>query len=519
MMVHLPACVNKVINFVIRWIDVGFMFYLFVCLTNYRIYFSCIKHYPDSKAPWWNWPLYNDWSIDGRMPNYEENVQATEDNHLYPIETTALSNKENLKEIFDQKVLEKKLILLDDPAMQVFIEGNESGVFFDTEKCGNCEVSYNTSRRSEAAAVIYHFSGMRKKQPMRPRSSTNQLYVWMNQESPQTMYNNDIGHLKYFDKEFNMTMTYRRDSDVYFPYSTLWEVNEAIQKNQQLENVDLLLASKTKLIAWAAGNCMYTKGAGFRLQMMLQLLEAGLPVEIFGSCLGHRLPGGWTDLPEALSEYKFYFSLENSYHCRDYMTEKIWWNALRSGVVPVIWGPLRSDVETLLPTGSFIFVEDYSSPEALVKHILYLERHTSEYLKYFQWRNQPPATLQRKGGDILNYDVTGFCQLCYMLHHDDAVEKETGKRPTRIVNSLFDWWFIEETKECLAPRRFSEIVHAIVTKLLIHNEYYYKFLTYHRFYTVLFLLLLFVLGWRRYKKFKRSSPNQHAVSRDFKRTV
>nr|XP_018667425.1 alpha-(1,3)-fucosyltransferase 6 [Ciona intestinalis]XP_026690257.1 alpha-(1,3)-fucosyltransferase 6 [Ciona intestinalis] len=518
-MVHLPACFNKVLNFVIRWFDVWFMIYLFVYLANYRIYFSSIKHYPDNKTPWWKWPQYNDWSIDGRMPNYEENVQATKDDRLYPMETTALSNKEKLKEIVDQKVLEKKFILLDDPAIQAFIGGNESGMFLDTEKCGNCEVNYNTSRRSEAAAVVYHFSGMRKKQPMRPRSSTNQLYVWTNQESPQTMYNNDIGHLKYFDKEFNMTMTYRRDSDVYFPYSTLWEVNQAIQKNQQLKNVDLLLASKTKLIAWAAGNCMYTKGAGFRLQMMLQLLEAGLPVEIFGGCLGHRLPGGWTDLPEVLSEYKFYFSLENSYHCRDYMTEKIWWNALRSGVVPVIWGPLRSDVETLLPVGSFIFVEDYSSPKALVKHILYLERHTSEYIKYFQWRNQPPPTLKRKRGDILNYDVTGFCQLCYMLHHDDAVEKETGRRPTRIVNSLFDWWFLEETKECLAPRRFSEIVHAIVTKMLIHKEYYYKFLTYQRFYTVLFVLLLFVLGWRRYKKFKRSSPNQHVVSRDFKRTV
>ena len=36
-----------------------------------------------------------------------------------------------------------------------------------------------------------------------------------------------------------------------------------------------------------------------------------------------------------LDDYKFFLSFENS-RCREYMTEKLWWNAYGKGAVPVV---------------------------------------------------------------------------------------------------------------------------------------------------------------------------------------
>ena len=237
--------------------------------------------------------------------------------------------------------------------------------------------------------------------------------------------------------------------------------------------------------------------------MMLRILNAGLSVDVYGSCLYRSLPGSWMDIISHLKPYKFYFSFENALHCRDYLTEKVWWNALSAGVVPVIWGPMRKDVEELLPAGSFIFVEDFKSVKELVDYLLYLDKNDVRYLRYFEWRFDKPkvdiAGRKKNGFSDLNLKVTGMCQLCHMLHADDQQQRQYGTRPQRIVKSIYKWWYLNETKTCLSPYPRHEKGKGRIYFWLLFNEVWFSTLTYFQFYTFVYSSLVIALIIRRYK--------------------
>uniref|UniRef100_H2YU20 Fucosyltransferase n=1 Tax=Ciona savignyi TaxID=51511 RepID=H2YU20_CIOSA len=90
---------------------------------------------------------------------------------------------------------------------------------------------------------------------------------------------------------------------------------------------------------------------------------------------------------ETLGKYKFYFSFENSIHCKGYITEKLWLNALYSGAVPIIFGPHPRDVAAVLPPKSYIHVEDFTNPAELVKYVKYLDKNVTAYAEYLKWRS------------------------------------------------------------------------------------------------------------------------------------
>ena len=84
--------------------------------------------------------------------------------------------------------------------------------------------------------------------------------------------------------------------------------------------------------------------------------------------------------------YKFYLSFENSYHCKDYMSEKLWRNALYSGSVLITLGAKREDVAAVLPPKSYLHVDDFKSPEDLVKYMRFLDKNITAYAEYLNWR-------------------------------------------------------------------------------------------------------------------------------------
>ena len=48
-----------------------------------------------------------------------------------------------------------------------------------------------------------------------------------------------------------------------------------------------------------------------------------------------------------ISTYKFYLAFENSIHCTDYISEKFWRNSLKTGAVPVVFGPHKESILTM----------------------------------------------------------------------------------------------------------------------------------------------------------------------------
>ncbi|KAM7325884.1 hypothetical protein ACRRTK_014362 [Alexandromys fortis] len=160
------------------------------------------------------------------------------------------------------------------------------------------------------------------------------------------------------------------DSDIFTPYGWLepWpEPPGQIQVN---------LSAKTDLVAWAVSN-WNSKSA--RVQYY-ENLKSHLRVDVYGR--GHKpLPQG--NMTETLARYKFYLAFENSLH-PDYITEKLWRNALEAWAVPVVLGPSRKNYERFLPPDAFIHVDDFKSPGDLARYLQELDRDSLSYQRYFR---------------------------------------------------------------------------------------------------------------------------------------
>lgn len=111
-------------------------------------------------------------------------------------------------------------------------------------------------------------------------------------------------------------------------------------------------------------------------------MKLGLPLDGYGGCFG-RKPDMKT-LPQLIEKYKFYFSYENANHCKDYITEKLFERALKNNALPVVWGATKEDYAAIAPPGSYIFAEDFETPQKLIDYLRFLDQNDEEYLKYFK---------------------------------------------------------------------------------------------------------------------------------------
>ncbi|EHB18772.1 Alpha-(1,3)-fucosyltransferase [Heterocephalus glaber] len=255
----------------------------------------------------------------------------------------------------------------------------------------HCHITANRSVYPGADAVIVHHRevsyGPKTKLPPSPRPP-GQRWVWFSMESPS-----HCSQLRALDGYFNLTMSYRSDSDIFTPYGWL-EPREG-----HPTALPVNLSAKTRLVAWAVSNW---KENSARVRYYNQL-RAHLRVDVYGS---RHLPLPHKAMQEHLARYKFYLAFENSQH-PDYITEKLWKNALQAPAVPVVLGPSRSNYERFLPPDAFIHVDDFPSPQALAQHLLALDKDDARYLSYFRWRE----TL-RVGTSSW---ALAFCKACWRL--------------------------------------------------------------------------------------------------------
>lgn len=272
----------------------------------------------------------------------------------------------------------------------------------------DCKFTANRSEYQRADAVIVHHRDVsaqpRKQLPQSPRPA-GQRWVWFSLESPSHCRN-----MQALDGYFNLTMSYRSDSDIFTPYGWLepWPDAPAV-----VEQVNL--SAKTELVAWAVSNWR-PKSARVKYY---QELRDHLSVHVFG--IGHQsLPRA--SMMETLSRYKFYLAFENSQH-PDYITEKVWNNALLAGAVPVVLGPSRSNYERFLPADAFIHVDDFASPKELAQHLQALDRDPARYLSYFRWRET-----MRPGIGSWALD---FCKACWHLQQESRYQ---------VVPSIAAWF-------------------------------------------------------------------------------
>lgn len=124
------------------------------------------------------------------------------------------------------------------------------------------------------------------------------------------------------------------------------------------------------------------------------------------------------------ADYKFYLAFENS-NCVDYITEKLYENALQYSVLPIVMGARPEDYTKFAPNHSYIHVEEFASPKELAKYLHELDRNDELYNSYFRWRGT---------GFVEFTPKQYFCELCAMLHDNETMSA------TKWYPDYDAWW-------------------------------------------------------------------------------
>uniref|UniRef100_A0A2P2I3P5 Fucosyltransferase n=1 Tax=Hirondellea gigas TaxID=1518452 RepID=A0A2P2I3P5_9CRUS len=292
------------------------------------------------------------------------------------------------------------------------------------EECSvsNCKITSEDNKISEADAVLFHLhrmSGPPRDVPRKP----NQLWVWMSDESPHHVFMAAKDRkLSHYNGYFNWSMSYRMDADVPVPYGR----TVPLPKDQYLDSVPDYYKDKKKDIAILGSNC-YSLNKRYEY---IKEMQKYIPVDIYGRCGPLKCPGHFRSDCPLLNEYKFYLAFENS-NCDDYVTEKVWWNALGKGAVPVVMGTTKRNYKQILPPNSFIHAADFQGPQQLALHLKQVLSDPVQYAGYHAWRREYRVVNEH---GYFQSPVYHFCRLCEALNYNHR----TTSPPTADLENYFD---------------------------------------------------------------------------------
>ncbi|KFD65659.1 hypothetical protein M514_05866, partial [Trichuris suis] len=260
----------------------------------------------------------------------------------------------------------------------------------------NCRASHDSKDIAKANAILF-----RAEPPRMVSRTPDQILIFSSLEAPPHVYQS------IYDSSVNWTATYRRDSDIVTPYGKL------VRKSKNTRTfIDFDM--KTHLAAWFVSNCHTSGGREDYVEALRQYMK----VDQYGSCNEKNCPKSDPNCWNLLKKYKFYFAFENC-RCRDYITEKLFENALRYDVVPVVLGPPKWQYDQVLPPNSFIHVEDFASPKDLANYLKELANNDTAYRLFFDWKNSYTLV-----------DTSFWCRLCAMLNEPRA----------KVYENLQNWW-------------------------------------------------------------------------------
>lgn len=197
--------------------------------------------------------------------------------------------------------------------------------------------------------ILFDIIELRDKYMQLPKHrSEQQQYVFVSREPP-SLY--DLPNV--FDDIFNLTWTYKLNSDVTLTYLVIKnKVGTVIgpKRNIKWMNINdmkpiskknkLKLQYKQKAAAWFVSHCNAPSGRQHYVQDLLQteLNKYQLKVDVFGKCGDQEecLKEGELCYDMLKSDYYFYLAFENSI-CEDYVTEKVL-TATKHFTVPIVLG-------------------------------------------------------------------------------------------------------------------------------------------------------------------------------------
>lgn len=307
--------------------------------------------------------------------------------------------------------------------------------YFRDEHCPvtNCVLTNNKDFQPAIEifdAIVFHVAEhFPFLQPVPKRRNTEQQYVFALMEPP--------GETKHVLSDeggfYNLTMTYRLDSDIFWPYmffedietgqivapsaSPTWRTVESMESSTVIDDqLSGLIAGKKKFAAWFVSHCETLSNR----EGLTRSLQKYVNVDVFGACGTLKCPHNSSKCDRMIdTDYKFYLAFENSL-CLDYVTEKFY-NALSRQVVSVVFG--GADYTKIAPPHSYIDAEKFKTVKELADYLIYLDKHPKEYARYFWWRQFYRLTYR-----------SPFCDLCSKLNAPAATEK------VQFYRDIENWW-------------------------------------------------------------------------------
>ena len=148
---------------------------------------------------------------------------------------------------------------------------------------GDLELTYDKQRFEESDLVVFHARNMPSVDHLRTllkNMSTSQRWVYAVWESPFATPNPAP-----LNELFNLTWTYRTDSDFWSPYGSYEELSKK-EKMNKINSIPDYSQGKTELVVWMVGNCRAQPRMAFA-----ETLKKYIKVDVFGRCsrnLGNR---------------------------------------------------------------------------------------------------------------------------------------------------------------------------------------------------------------------------------------
>ena len=288
----------------------------------------------------------------------------------------------------------------------------------DFSKCEcSCEVDFFIFNDTEklydpfgADAVLFQINKLKTiNHP--PLKREGQVFVAVERE-PTSVRGIQEEHFEYV---INWTMTFRRDSDIYYPYGRIVKK----QGKKPTKNYSRIYKKKKKAIIWFVSHCKTRS----RREVYANDLGKYIDIDIVGKCGRDICPKGSKDCVERLEEkYFFRFNLENAY-LTDYVTEKLFDNFPKN-IVQIVGG--SADYDNLVPNKTVIDVNKFDTTEDLATYLKLLMSSEELYTEYLRTKDNYHVESY--------WDVSqrSYCELCSMLHDSD--------RYKNLYYSIRDWF-------------------------------------------------------------------------------
>jgi len=276
------------------------------------------------------------------------------------------------------------------------------------------EFSIDRSRYSEADAVVFHLpewpfrGGLSGTTNKAPEKRPQQLWIgWSMECEEHYPFMKDPGFMSAFD----LTMTYRRNSDIPLnyvdPFGDAAGMIEQLRRPAPCHRQSPLLASFISSPYDRSGRRAY-----------LQELARYLAIDSYGAFMQNRKVdpdfGRLTKLA-TIAGYKFTIAFENAC-AEDYVTEKLF-DPLLVGSVPIYLG--APNVEDFAPGDRCIInAIDFATPRALAEHLIALSQDDCAYLSYFEWKENP---FRRSFEELL-----GIHQTSWLIRLVDRIKRSAS---------------------------------------------------------------------------------------------